>query len=64
MTKSLKIAVGIPDNHWHDKFVAALDRKIAAGYPLQYETLDFARHDWLEAVTSFDIEAWRVRTTA
>jgi glutathione synthase/RimK-type ligase-like ATP-grasp enzyme len=55
----LKIVICEDVQLWHEKFAHALDKKIAAGLPLQYAVVNIDRHDWVEKIIDADAVIWK-----
>ena len=62
MTKNNKtrFAVGIDCYQlWHEKFAAALKKKIDEGQPLEYEVISLESNDWIDKAKEFDVIIWK-----
>ena len=59
MTKPIMIAVGATGDCWEQRFVAAIEQYLAAGYPLRYGIVNLDAHDWLRAVAPYDVILWK-----
>jgi glutathione synthase/RimK-type ligase-like ATP-grasp enzyme len=59
MTDILKIAVGVSDSPWDQRFAAALDEHISRGEPVRYDLVDLRRSDWIRRVEPYGAILWK-----
>lgn len=59
MAKQYLIAVGTDHIGWYRRFASALDRKVSAGYPVNYRLVNMQAHAWLSQVRDCDAVLWK-----
>jgi len=59
MVKTIRVAVGITDNGWDERFVNALEDESEKGYPLSYDRINLDGSDWINKVKPFDMVIWK-----
>ncbi len=58
-SRTIRVAVGLDELGWHEKFIHALNEKISAGMALEVMKVNLEAHDWLKQIEDADLILWK-----
>lgn len=59
MKETLRVGIGRDQQGWHTRFQQVFEAKIRAGWNLEYDLINFERHDWQKQIASRNLILWK-----